>query len=976
MSEPSWWDNSLEAIEFMQQQVARWQAEGTLPARYASLLSAYYFDLAKQYRDAQAQNQPLPGEIILPILDPVIGTGPMAQAIWLREFACLEVQRQEQAGRIGVFEAQDCLADMRERVVLLKRKVARERVSQSRQAKEIPELTAVPAKPAKLAAPPVPRRNILEILLDPRSIQWLLGSGGALMVVGLVILLWVNKFFTPERLAIALGLANAGLLALGWLVIKRTRYQVAGKALTLLACLVMPLNLWYYHSNSLMTVDGHLWVAGMVICGLYLASALALRDEMFVYIFSAGVTLTGLLVLADLPCSPQRFWEIALPASMLVCLGLLGIHAERAFPEAEGPFSRKRFGLAFFWSGHVVMAGGLLLLLGAHIAGDWLYAGFFKQFYDGFNASQPEIVTQPWGRWLSLALVAAGAYAYVYSDLVVRRVGLYVHIAAGLLLWAEVLIVQLLGLQLGIDAIIAVLAVTMLVVNIGQTALAQDERFARSPRAFGVVLGLAPALLGVLVYLSAISSDFRGVWEKQRPEWTYVGAMLLTAVCCRIAAYLQRDAEPWVPASYLFAYAASTMLTVLAVLVSLGLTRWETHAPIMMLLPIIYLAFARLYRGGPLEWPIVAVANAAAGIMLFSSLASSAVAFLPASGPLAPARQASGEMLHLLLALFFVEAAIFFGLTAAWRGQPAAIHLATLMASAAFWQVLTYFHVEAEYYTLAFALVGLALLVGGRFAMLAQLTVGPRARAALQSANTLMALALLASALMGLSRLAADTVRWQSAGLMILLGVMAIIAAGIVRDPAWRRWYVVATLIQGGLAFITLERLSTLTAWQKAELFSVAAGLLILIVSHIGWYREQERQDDMVSLGLFLGSVLAGLPLAIATLIDRSKGNFEGFFILNEFGFLSISLVLLITGLLFQIRSTTLTGAALTSVYFVSLLIFVPWNRINAVALFILIGGSVIFGLGVLLSVYRERLLTLPERIKHREGMFRVLDWR
>ena len=41
-----------------------------------------------------------------------------------------------------------------------------------------------------------------------------------------------------------------------------------------------------------------------------------------------------------------------------------------------------------------------------------------------------------------------------------------------------------------------------------------------------------------------------------------------------------------------------------------------------------------------------------------------------------------------------------------------------------------------------------------------------------------------------------------------------------------------------------------------------------------------------------------------------------------------------------------------------------------------LIGGSVIFGLGVALSVYRDRLLTLPERIKERQGVFRVLTWR
>jgi len=46
------------------------------------------------------------------------------------------------------------------------------------------------------------------------------------------------------------------------------------------------------------------------------------------------------------------------------------------------------------------------------------------------------------------------------------------------------------------------------------------------------------------------------------------------------------------------------------------------------------------------------------------------------------------------------------------------------------------------------------------------------------------------------------------------------------------------------------------------------------------------------------------------------------------------------------------------------------------VATFITVFGGLVFGLGLMLSVYRERLLTLPDRIKRREGVFRVLGWR
>jgi len=35
-----------------------------------------------------------------------------------------------------------------------------------------------------------------------------------------------------------------------------------------------------------------------------------------------------------------------------------------------------------------------------------------------------------------------------------------------------------------------------------------------------------------------------------------------------------------------------------------------------------------------------------------------------------------------------------------------------------------------------------------------------------------------------------------------------------------------------------------------------------------------------------------------------------------------------------------------------------------------------LFALGIMLSMYREKLLQLPERIAKREGVFRMLNWR
>lgn len=223
-----------------------------------------------------------------------------------------------------------------------------------------------------------PKPSLVQILLDPRSIQLLLISGGLLLVTGIVTLLYVNDWLTPLALAVILGLANVALLGAGLYLRRWTEYKTAGLAVTLLACAVLPLNLWYYHANNLLTFGGHLWLPALVISGLYLVSALVLRDKRFVYVFLGGVTLTGLLVLADLPPSPQKFWEIAYPASWLVILGMAALHAERAFAPEAGPFSREEFGKAFFHSGLLLIGSGVILLLIAYIGGDWLYEPLFK----------------------------------------------------------------------------------------------------------------------------------------------------------------------------------------------------------------------------------------------------------------------------------------------------------------------------------------------------------------------------------------------------------------------------------------------------------------------------------------------------------------------------------------------------------------------------------------------------------------------
>jgi hypothetical protein len=593
--------------------------------------------------------------------------------------------------------------------------------------------------------------------------------------------------------------------------------------------------------------------------------------------------------------------------------------------------------------------------------GDWLYKPFFERVYLRLETSPSPIVGEL--RWLALALVIAGTYAYIYADLVVRHVGVYVHVAAGTLLWALLLGLQMLNVRLGMDAVIAVLALTALVVNGAQATVFRDSRYTRSLPILGVLLPLAAVALGLLVYVRAVSPDLKGVWPGESPAWSYVGAMALTAAACRLGAHAYRRVQPRLSAIYFFATAAATLVGVTALLAVLGLNTWQENAPLLMLLPIAYLVAARLNRGGPAERPLLWVAHAATVAMLISSLATAVEGF-------ALVRE---QPLNLVLALFFAEAAAFFALATGFYRQTWTIHLAAAMACGALWQVLSYAGVPAEYYTLTFALVGLALLVAYRFAVLERFAAGPLADAAFQSANTLLSLSFAAALLLGLSRLAVRHVQWPLIGLFVLLTAVGLVAVALVRHQSWRRSYVVTAVGQAALAFLGMTVMSSLHPLQKLEIFCVGVGLLMLVAGHVGWYREQDRNSDLVSLGLFLGSLLVGVPLAAATLVDRSQNDFIA---LNELGFLTAGVLLLTTGFLFQLKSTTVIGALLTGLYFLTLLLFVRWERLNTLAVFITVGGGLLFGVGLLLSVYRDRLLALPEKVKRREGLFRVLNWR
>ena len=83
---------------------------------------------------------------------------------------------------------------------------------------------------------------------------------------------------------------------------------------------------------------------------------------------------------------------------VLMALGLISIHAERAFPPEGERFSRSRFGMPLFWSGHVQLGLAALTLLGTQIV---------------FWLARPDRALIPitWqGNWLTASPLTAGAF--------------------------------------------------------------------------------------------------------------------------------------------------------------------------------------------------------------------------------------------------------------------------------------------------------------------------------------------------------------------------------------------------------------------------------------------------------------------------------------------------------------------------------------------------------------------------------------
>ena len=96
----------------------------------------------------------------------------------------------------------------------------------------------------------------------------------------------------------------------------------------------------------------------------------------------------------------------------------------------------------------------------------------------------------------------------------------------------------------------------------------------------------------------------------------------------------------------------------------------------------------------------------------------------------------------------------------------------------------------------------------------------------------------------------------------------------------------------------------------------------------------------------------------------------------DEIGLLTVSVIMLVTGLSWQMKSPTVLGGTALVLYLMILVGSIAYRPQVAIGVYMMGGAAVLFGTGVVASIYRDRLLEIPDRIANREGVFRIMNWR
>lgn len=828
------------------------------------------------------------------------------------------------------------------------------------------------------------KRTIFEKMLTPQSLQIMMSAGGAMLAIGFAIWLWtLGVFANPLIAATAMGAVNLAVLGAGVFLVTQSRYKLAGRGLAFLSALLLPLHLWFYNAQGLIVLaqGDHLWIPALLICGLYALVARLTRDSVFVYQLVGGIVLTGLLFLAG----PQMafLWPIIPTCMFLVLLGTIAIQFDRFFVEPQGAFSRDEFGKAFFRAGHVTVLVGLAYLFVGQVAETLLGGWMVLENWSIGNI--PEI-----NLW-SLPVLVVACWAYVFSHISRGKQVGFAAAACGVSIWFGFTTLHVLAIPLTTNLILLLVAMSMVAIQIVEQVFAKtnnrvgDARNqSENPRSEVAVSfvnsALALASYGQAVYI---------LWTDRLADVTpvFLAQGLLVALSNSVRTDLilgERNSM----ISQVRLMVAGFLVSLFGVLSLMQLAGLGMLASTAILLGIVagLLLLVQVLNLGRSQRSLMELAQGWLGgtaVVFFTGFVQGSIIFgsLPAIG----------------IVLTAGICLLYIGLVSESKGAMVASAFTFAIAAC---QIAVLLNITSAYSII----LGISMI--GMISMLAvkvyEYWIGKRgpkeesisASLGMQIANIILAAGAVASILFVGFRILPNKIVLDDCGLLLFQFMPLALAYGMNRLPSWRQAVAslaLLTLVMFGVSFVMAAAIPIV---YRIELLVLGIGAALLAAGHLGWYREQEALDGTdsaseranitarfadVSIHLGVGSLMIALPMIVGMMIFRffdveSDSFWKSF---HEIGGLAAGLLMLGSGILCKIRSTTISGFATLSAFLVSLvgLIRVP-DALQSVSVMMMIGGGLFFAAAILLSIYREWVLGLPAKIKVGEGVFKVLKWR
>jgi hypothetical protein len=818
---------------------------------------------------------------------------------------------------------------------------------------------------------PPESKSWIERVLSPQSLQIMMAAGGGVLVIGIAIWLFsIGIFDNPLVGATAMGIGNLGLLGCGLWLLKSTRYKTAGRGLTLLGSLLLPLHLWFYDAQNLISIDdgGHLWIPALLISGLYALIARVTRDSMFVYTLVGGIVLTGLLFLANPAIG--ALWAILPTSAFLIALGVICTFADRFFTEEQGAFSRSEFGLAFFRAGQAVVVFGLTTL----------GVGQLMQM-------DSDLITTT-GQLLSIGALVLAAYNCVYSHIVRPQGFVFPLMIIGIAGWASLIGLNVLAIKITINLFLLAIAIGLVGVNAWyHRIIAQTEGKKLSWADQQIVRVVIPVITGLL-FAASIAQFFGGLYHSA--SW-FNNTLIWQLVATGVALWATPGTWGWNETDEIDRSVYGVNLACGSVMLTMGLMVLVFPNAIgamcaALALPTILLGFSIAAKESKLAKRMAVSGACSTFVVAIVSL------MLMEKGLIA----FEGWPGIALMTVSTGYLAFVARMMRSWSATLAAIATGVVCAV----QLIVMFELTSAF-TLIIAVSCLGMLLFA-FARIPELVAANRVAAdtAIPTVNptiekkvgtqpklsilTLANVALLAGAggavFFVCSTLMTSSITFAHVGLLAFQAVPIFLGWAGNKDMAWKKTFItagMATLITGAIAMVSI---STLSLLQRAELVSLIVGAGLVVFGYVGWSMEDEKKADLVTFQLVLGSLLLAVPMIIGLLAYRVVGIETVNLVwrqLHEIGGLVIGMSLLGTGVLSRIRSTTITGAAVLLTYIVSILFLIQWPaQLQKVSVLMMVGGGAFFTVAILLSFYRDRLLALPERVRNGRGLFRVLKWR